>query len=221
MDAIEAIYGRRSIRAFKPDPVPKDVLEKIMEAALRAPSWENTQPWEFIVLGGEAMDGLRKAVKERALAGEKPKLDIPWPKFSGPYRERERALGRRILPELGMSKEDREAMARWWFSMTQFFNAPNGIIVYIDSLLSEWSILDTGLALENLMIAAWHYGIGTCVMSASVIYPDLIRTMFDVPDSKRMIVGLAVGYPDLSSRAANFRTDREPIENLVKWYGVD
>ncbi len=105
--------------------------------------------------------------------------------------------------------------------MTQFFNAPNAVIVFIDKSLGEWSILDTGLALENLMIAAWNYGVGTCVMSAAVIYPDVLHNLLDIPESKRMIVGLAVGYPDLSSPKATFRSNREPLDTSVGWYGFD
>ena len=221
MDTIEAIEGRRSVRAFKPDPVPRDILEKVMGAAQKAPSWENTQPWEFAVLSPVALNELREAIREKMKSGEKPNLDIPWPKFSGPYRERERVLGKDIRQALGLSKDDPEGLKDWWLSMTQFFNAPNAIIAYIDKSLGEWSVLDTGLALENLMIAAWHYGVGTCVMSAAVIYPDVLRSLLNIPESKRFIVGLAVGYPDLSSPKATFRTGRDPMDALVTWHGFD
>jgi len=218
MDVMEAIEGRRSVRAFKPEPVPREVLEPIMKAALLAPSWENTQPWEFSVVGGGVMDRLRDAVHEKVKAGEKPDLDIPWPKFSGVHHERSRALGRRLLPEIGLEKKD---MGQWWVSMTRFFHAPCGIIACMDSSLGEWSVLDMGLALENLMIAAWHYGVGTCALSAGVIYPDVLRDLLDIPESKRIVLALAVGYPDLSSPKATFRSDREPLENLVAWHGFD
>ncbi len=218
MDVIEAIEGRRSVRAFKSDPVPKDILENIMSAAIKAPSWENTQPWEFMVLSPTAMDELRAATAEKAKSGAKPNLDIPWPKFSGVYHERTRSLGKRLLPAIGLAKED---MSGWWVSMTRFFDAPNGVITFMDSSLGEWSILDMGLALENLMIAAWHYGVGTCALSAGVIYPDLLHSLLDIPESKRIILALAVGYPDLTSPKATFRADREQMENLVAWHGFD
>lgn len=218
MDTIEAIYGRRSVRAYKTDPVPKDTLEKILDAALHAPSWENTQPWEFAVIGGPIMAQLRAAIKEKMTASEKPNLDIPWPKFSGVHHERSRALGKKLLPEIGLQKQD---MSQWWSAMTQFFYAPCGIIAHMDSSLGEWSILDMGLALENLMVAAWHYGVGTCAISAGVIYPDILHNLLSIPDSKRIIVGLAVGYPDLENPRATFRSDREPLKNLVTWHGFD
>jgi len=221
MDVIEAITGRRSVRAFKVDPVPKEVLREIMEAVLRAPSWENTQPWEFAVLGGEAMNELRAAVVAKMSAGEKPNLDIPWPRFSGPHLERAKTGGRRLIKELGIAKEDSNAITNWRFSMTQFFGAPSGIIVYMDASLGEWSLVDVGIALQTLMLAAWHHGVGTCCLAAAVIYPDVLRSLLNIPESKRIIIGLAVGYPDYESPAVKFRADREPLETMVTWHGFD
>lgn len=221
MDVIEAIMSRKSVRAFKPDPVPKEVLRAILEAALRAPSWDNTQPWEFAVLGGEAMDKVRAAIMDKVGSGEKINPDLLWPKLAGPYLERAKRNGRRLFQELGITKEDRQARTSWWMSMPQFFHAPNGIIVYMDASLGEWSLVDVGLALENLMLAAWHYGVGTCALAAVVWHPDVLRSLLNIPPSKRIIVGLAVGYPDFSSPAVKFCSEREPLEALVTWHGFD
>lgn len=221
MDVIEAINGRRSVRAFKANPVPKEVLQGIMEATLKAPSWENTQPWEFAVIGGNAMEELKAAVMAKMRAGEKPNLDLPWPKFTGPYLERAKMDGRRLFQAVGISKEDGQAIMNWRLSMAQFFNAPNGVILYMDASLGEWSLLDLGIALQTLMVAAWQYGVGTCALAAAVVYPDVLRSLLDIPESKRIIVGLAVGYPDYSSPAVKFRADREPLDALVTWHGFD
>jgi nitroreductase len=221
MDVIEAINDRRSVRAFKPDPVPRQTLTAIMEAALRAPSWENSQPWEFAVLGGEAMRNFKTVIMSMMKAGEKPRLDIPWPKLSGRYLERAKEDGRRLFQELGVSKDDKEVVISWRLSMARFFDAPNGAIVYMDSSLGQWSLVDVGIALQNLMLAAWHYGVGTCALAAAVIYPDVLRSLLDIPESKRIVVGVALGYPDFSSPAAQFRANRDPLETLVRWYGFD
>ncbi len=218
MDTVEAIEGRRSVRAFKSDPVSKSILEKIMSAATKAPSWENTQPWEFAVLSPTTMDELRAVVDKKRKAGDKPNLDIPWPKFTGIYHERTRSLGKSLLPAVGLKKED---MADWWVSMTRFFGAPNGVIAYMDSSLGEWSVFDMGLAMENLMVAAWHYGVGTCALSAGVIYPDLLHDLLKISESKKIILALAVGYPDLENPKATFRADRDEMKNLVTWHGFE
>ena len=221
MEVMTAIGGRRSVRAFTPEPVPREVLESIMEAALKAPSWENTQPWEFAVIGGEVMNELRSAIMDKLRAGVKPNPEIPWPHFGGKHLERAKASGKRLFQELGISKDDTQRIMDWRLSMPQFFGAPNGVIAYMDDSLNEWSILDIGLALENLMLAAWHHGVATCALSAAVTYPDVLRSVLNIPESKRIIVGVAVGYPDFSSKAATFRTDREPLEVLVAWHGFD
>lgn len=221
MDAIEAINDRRSVRAFKPDPVPRETLTAIMRAALQAPSWENSQPWEFAVLGGEAMRNFRTVVMAMMKAGERPRLDIPWPKLSGRYLERAKEDGRNLFRELGISKDDKEAVIGWRLSMARFFDAPNGVVVYVDSSLGQWSLVDVGIALQNLMLAAWHYGVGTCALAAAVLYPDVLRSLLDIPDSKRIVVGVAVGYPDLSSPMAGFRANRDPVEAMVRWYGFE
>ncbi len=221
MDVVEAIYSRRSVRAFKPDPVPREVLQAIMEAALWAPSWENTQPWEFAVLGGDAMKNVKEALAAMGQAGEKPQLDFPWPKFTGRYMDRLKVDGRRLVRELGLQKDNRDAMRRWRMSMRMFFDAPNGVVMYMDSSLGQWSLVDMGIAAENLMLAAWHFGVGTCALAAAVAYPDVLRSLLNLPESKRMILGIAMGYPDLSKPAATFRSSRETMEALVTWHGFD
>lgn len=221
MDVIEAINSRRSVRAFRPDPVPREVLEAIMGAALRAPSWENTQPWEFAVLGGEVMKNVKEALAAMGQAGEKPQLDFPWPKFTGPYLDRLRADGRRLVSEIGLPKGDREAMRKWRVSMRTFFDAPNAVVMYMDASLSQWSLVDMGMAAENLMLAAWHHGVGSCALAAAVAYPDVLRSILELPESKRMVLAIALGYPDTTKPAAMFRSSREPMEALVTWHGFD
>jgi nitroreductase len=71
------------------------------------------------------------------------------------------------------------------------------------------------------MLAAWHYGVGTCALAAAVTYPDVLRSLLNIPESKRIVVGVALGYPDFSSPAVKFRTDREPLERLVSWHGFE
>ena len=123
MDVIEAIKSRKSVRAFKAEPVPREVLQAIMEAVLRAPSWANTQPWGFAILGGEAMEKVRTAVADKAGSGDTPNLDIPWPNFEGPYRERMHSAGKRLFQEMGIAREDKEARQNWMLAMTRFFIA--------------------------------------------------------------------------------------------------
>jgi len=221
MEVLTAINGRRSVRSFTPEPVGRDVLVSMMSAALKAPSWGNTQPWEYAVIGGEAMSRLRASIAEKLQAGEKPNMDVPPPQFKGPHLERAKATARRLFEEADIMTEGSQALTDWQRSMTRFFNAPNAVVVYMDASLNEWSMLDIGLSLENLMLTAWNYGVGSCALSAAVLYPDVLRRVLGIPESKRIIVGVALGHPDFSSNAATLRSEREPMEALVTWHGFD
>ncbi len=219
MDVIEAIYSRQSVRAFRSEPVPVDVLESIIQAALQAPSWENTQPWEFAIITGEALKELKEAVSAMRMAGEKPRLDLPLPRFQGPYLQRAKENSQRLLEEMRISRSDLDGLGNWRRRMSQFFDAPHAVILHQDSSLSQWSLLDAGLALQNLMLAACQYGVATCALAAGVSYPDLIRSLLGIPESRRIVLAAALGYPDLSSPAARFRASREPMDRMVTWHG--
>jgi len=221
MDVIEAIDTRKSIRAFKADPIPKATMEAIMKAALRAPSWANTQPWEFAVIGGEMLEKLKATVLDKVGAGETPNPDLPPPTFEGLYRERLRDTGQRLFAQLGIARDDKEARQNWMLGMYRFFDAPHLVVVSVDASLSQLSLLDVGLTLENLMLAAWHFGVGTCAEAAAVLYPDVLRSLLKIPESKRIVVGIALGYPDMSNPVTTYRSDREPLEALVAWHGFD
>jgi nitroreductase len=123
------------------------------------------------------------------------------------------------LKEMGISRSDLDGLSNWRRRMSQFFDAPNAVILHLDSSLSQWSLLDAGLALQNLMLAACQYGVGTCPLAAGVSYPDLIRSLLGIPESHRIVLGVALGYPDLSSPAARFRASREPMDRMVTWHG--
>ncbi len=221
MDVIEAIKTRRSIRAYKPDPVPKKVLTELMQTCLNAPSWANSQPWEFAIIGGKAMEEIRRRNGERVAAGAKANTDIPWPSFPDPYMARIRANGHELFEVLGIARDDRPKRLEWSVAGARFFDAPNGIILYIDRSLPTYSILDAGLMLQTIMLAAWGYGLGTCAEVAVVTHPDILREILHIPPSKLIVLGLAIGYPDIDAKPNKHHSTREPLETFVKWHGVD
>src|SRR4030043_182845 len=114
MDIVEAINQRKSIRAFKSDPVPREILKEIMELASRAPSWGNTQPWEFAIATGKKLEEIRQAYVEKAAAATEDNPDIPRPReFPQPYDTRYRVLGKKVLELKGISREDRKKGGMW------------------------------------------------------------------------------------------------------------
>jgi len=219
MNVVEAMYKRQSIRAFKPDPVSKELLLKVMEAAIQAPSWANTQPWEFAIVGGTAMAALKEAIHNRAVEEVPGHPDIPNPSFPDPLQSRRRTNGIQLFAHLGIGREDRDRQREWTLKGLRFFDAPNGIIIYIEKCLNAWSIFDAGLVAQNIMLAAVEYGLGTCPQAAVVRQPDELRRVLGIPESKFIVVGIAIGYPDWDDVPNKFRSAREALENITNWCG--
>jgi nitroreductase len=225
MDLTEAILSRKSIRAFKPDPIPRKVLEEILESAIRAPSWGNTQPWEFFIVDGGKLQELKEAFTN--LAMEAPRPDLPFvTEFPEPYATRRRNLGRKVLDVQGIDRKDKEKRRRWHLQMTRFFDAPHAILISIDrsfyqmdDLLNVWGAFGCGSVAMNIALLATSRGLGTCLEVAPVAYPDVIRQALELPDSKLMIIAIAIGYPDWDNPLNQFRSDREPLDRIARWYG--
>jgi len=219
MDVIDAIKARYTVRAYKPKPVPKEVLTELMEAALRAPSWANTQTWEFAVVGGEVMQELKQSLTAKASAQEERYPDIPRPEWPSPYRERSRENGIRLYQLLGINRDDMEKQLQWYVEMYRLFDAPNGIIVYTDRGLSVWALVNVGLVVQSIALAALNYGLGATILAASVSYPDEVRRIVRIPESKQLVIAIAIGYPDPEAKVNEFRSNREPLEAMVTWHG--
>ena len=219
MDVIDAIKARYTVRAYKPEPVPKGVLTELMEAALRAPYWANTQTWEFAIVGGEVMREFKQILAAKASAQEERYPDIPRPEWPSPYLERSRENGIRLYQLLGISRDDMEKQLQWYVDMYRLFDAPNGIIVYSDRELSVWALVNVGIVIQSIALAALDYGLGTAMLAASVSYPDEVRRILKIPESKQLVIAIAIGYPDPEAKVNEFRSNREPLETMVTWHG--
>ena len=220
MDVIAAITTRRSCRAFKPDPVPEEILKKVMEVSLRVPSSSNTQPWSFVVVGGKQMAALKQALAEKTRAGEPLAADFALPAPEGIYRERRRTFMAQMYGSLGIERDDEAKKLQWWQTMSRFFDAPNGIIVCLEKSLTPWALVDAGMVMQTIMLAAHGYGLGTCAMYRLVVYPEVLRQMFSIPESTAIVCGLAIGYPDMAAPVNRFRTARDPLDTFVSWHGT-
>ena len=219
MSISEAIRKRKSIRAFKPAPVPRPVLTEMMETALRAPSWSNTQTWEVAVLGGAFFEQVKTMLSTKFLAGEKGRVDVPFPVWARKFLDRRDENGTRLYNLLGIGLEEREKQRQWYAKMHRFYDAPNGIIVYTERGIDPWALLNIGLLTQNIALAAVDHGLGTCIIAAGVSHADELRRMMNVPVAKQLVVALAIGYPDEEAIANTFISHREPLDSLVTFYG--
>jgi len=219
MDIVEAINSRYSVRAFKPDPVPQEVLEDLLSVAQRSPSWANTQTWEFAVAGGSVMKELRETLAAKAFAQDERSPDIERPEWDSPFKERRNENGVRLYGLLGIKREDIEAQLNWFVSMYRFFDAPNAIFIYTEREISTWAMLNIGLVAQTINLAALNYGLGTIMLAAAISYPDVVRGLLKIPDSRQLVIAMAVGYPDETAAVNKFRSNRVPLSEICTWHG--
>jgi nitroreductase len=223
MELLDAIKSRRSIRAYKPDHVPKKVLTELLEVATRAPSGTNAQPWEFFVLTGKVLDELSHIMVEKVRSGDmKPHPDIEMlftipPK--GPYGKRQQRFFKQVL-DLLEPEEGKTKMQRWYEQSVSTYGAPARIIIVADKSAPGWFIFDIGSITQTIALAAQEYGLGTCILGDTAAYPEEVRRIADLSESKQVIIGIAIGYPDWDHPLNSLRTDREPVEELVTWRGM-
>ena len=223
MELSKAIRDRKSIRAFKSKSVPKSALLDILRIASRAPSGLNCQPWEFFIVRGRVLKHLKSGCVSAHRSGEPKTPDIPVyrmkgivPEFDGIFNQRRVALGKQIFSILRINKEDTEGQVKWVENMVRFYDAPAVLIIAVDKTLKDdWPLLDIGFVAQNILLSAQEYGLGTCVMRAIVDYPFLIRKIVGIPESKRIIVGIAIGYADTSHPINSLRTERENVHRSV------
>lgn len=220
MDVIEAINTRKSIRNYKPDAVPKAILEDILKAAIRTPSGVNVQPWEFIVLTGDVLEKVKQANAAKFSAGETPSMGI-WSggTYTGVFRERQVAMAAQLNELLGIAREDREKRMAWRVRGFRFFDAPAAIIVAMDKALGTGQLFSIGAVTQTITLAAVKYGLGTCIMAQGVSYPQVIQEIAGVPDTKLLVIALSIGYPDWSAPANKIQTARDPLDKITTWVG--
>lgn len=220
IDVHTAIRDRRSVRAFLDKPVPPSLITQILEVARWAPSGVNTQPWHVAVLG----QSTREKIASRII--EAKNKDIPenpdyqyYPlEWVEPYKSRRKACGLALYSSVGIALGDTEKRKVQWYKNYAFFNAPVGLIFYLDKILCTGSWMDNAMFIQNVMLAARGCGLETCPQAALAEYPDLIREALSLSQDFSIICGMAIGYADWSQPVNQYRTTREPVDNFTQWY---
>jgi nitroreductase len=216
MDLFEAITERRSIRAFKPDAVPRGKVEEILSLACNAPSAINLQPWEFYVVMDEERERLSrrlvKAYREKQISCSPGNVKPLSETFSKRGVESFRLMNP-YLEELGLPF-DRFVNE----GSCNFYGAPTAIILCLDNAFSKARLVDIGIVLGYLTLIAFGAGLGTCPIGLISAYEDEIKEHLDIPENKDVVIGMALGRPDWDSPVNRFKTPREQVGAFVKWY---
>ncbi len=217
----DVINGRKSIRGYKKEPVSKDVLYEVLNLAVRSISGENLQPWEFVVVTGETLDAIREyntdCFRNRVLE-DRPFAEVP----GGIYKERSRTIGKALLGKMKIAREDREGRQWWWERGYRLFDAPAVIYILMDQGFEETAFrFDIGCVTQNICLAAYEYGLGTCVADQGIAYQKKTRELLCIPDNKYFVTSIAIGYPDMDFPANQVISEREDVEHLTNWHGFD
>jgi len=218
MELREAIRTRRSIRWFLPKPVSKQIIQELIGESLWAPSWANTQPWEIIVVTGEPLERFKKENKEALLAGQTSIPDIPMPtRWPEELNNRSRDLFKTLFEILAID-QDAERRLDYYARMYYLFDASALILVLIDKELSlEYAMLDVGIFLQTFLLLAHNAGLGACVFSGTVHCPEIAHRHFAIPDTKLLVMGVVLGWPDMDAPINNFVRKRRHVEESVRW----
>lgn len=219
MDVNEAVKNRRSPRSFLPESVPHETIRDLISDALWAPSWGNTQQYEFVVATGDALERFKKENREAIISGGKLDPDVPMPgKWPEILKKRYVDVGKSVLTSLSIPREDTAGRMNYYGDMFSLFNAPALLIVIVDKdILLEYAMLDVGIFLQTFKLLAHARGLGAISLAASVSYPQIVRRIFNIPESRRIIMGTALGWPDIHSPVNRFERKRDPVEKFVRW----
>ena len=223
LDIREAIAGRRSVRAFRPDPVARETIAEILAIASRAPSGTNMQPWRVHVLAGAAKDALSRAVLAAHDAGPAGGAEYRYypETFFEPYLTRRRTVGWDMYGLIGIGKGDHAAMHAQHGRNYAFFDAPVGMIFTIDRRLEIGSWLDYGMFLQNIMLAARGFGLESCPQAAFAPHQGVVREVLKLDETEIVVCGMAIGYEDRDAPINALRTQRAAVEEFADFSGFE
>jgi len=224
MNYEEIAQDRRSIRGYKTDPIPREILEEIIHIAKHAPSSMNTQPWHFHVLTGEPLERIRKGNTEKMMAGSSVDREIKLNHgYEGPHRERQIEIEVQLHEAMGIARDDKERRLDWVMRGFRQFDAPVSIVITVDKALADDTIahFDCGAATYGLVLAAWSKGIGSVINGQGIMQSSVVRENANIPEDQVIMTCVAMGYPDDSFVANDVKSRRSPNDKVASFIGFD
>ena len=220
MEFERVIKERYSCRRYQQRPVAKETISRILEIAQQTPSWCNCQPWQVLVVSGEAIERFRVSLHAHAAQGAPTKPDFPFPlRYEGIYRERRKVCGVQLYQALGIGREDKVVAAQQSLENFRFFGAPHVALITTEEELGIYGAVDCGLYVSNFMLAAQNLGVASIAQAALASYPDFIRAHFGVPPKRKFVCGISFGYADAAHPINGYRTERSGLAEAVTFIG--
>lgn len=218
----DVVNGRRSIRGFKPDPVPRALIEEVLALAMRSPSSLNTQPWNFTVVTGEPLDRIRQGNTERNLAGVPHSREFRLGEnYGGVHRERQIEIAKQLFGAMDIAREDKAKRHDWVLRGFRQFDAPVSIVITYDRVLlgSDIAPFDCGAVTTALVNAAWSRGLGCVINSQGIMQSPVVREHAGIPDDQVIQTCVAMGWPDDSFPANAVVSRRKPVSEAARFVG--
>ena len=220
--ATDAVLARYSVRAFQNRPVERALVEELLEAAKRSPSGGNLQPWHVDVLTGEVLAALEAQALESFAAAptaERTEFPVYPPNLSEPWRTRRFRVGEQLYESLGIPRQDRPARLRQFALNYNLFGAPVGLFFSIERSFGppQWAHL--GMFIQTVALLAVERGLGTCAQEAWAVVHKTVATFLDIPDSRMLYCGMALGWPDEAHPINGWRSEREPLDSFATFRG--
>jgi nitroreductase len=220
----EVVQGRRSIRGYKPTPVPKALIREVIEMAMRAPSSLNTQPWNFYVIAGEPLDRIRAGNTERNLAGVPDSREFrSHGAYDGAHRERQIEIAKQLFGAMGIERDNKEKRTDWVLRGFRQFDAPVSIVVTYDRSIHGGDIgpFDCGALTNALVNAAWSRGLGCVINSQGIMQSPVVREHASIPEDQVIMICVAMGYPDDDFPANAVVSRRKSVDEAVTFVGFE
>lgn len=224
MDYETVVAGRRSIRGYKTDPVPKALIREVLSLAMRAPTSLNTQPWNFYVVAGDVLDKIRAGNVERNLAGVPDTREFrSGPGYEGAHRERQIEIAVQLFGAMGIERHDKAARQDWVLRGFRQFDAPVSVVVTYDRSIhgSDIAPFDCGGVVNALVNAAWSKGLGCVINSQGIMQSPVVREHAKIPDDQVIMICVAMGWPDDSFPANAVVSKRKSVDEAATFVGFD
>jgi nitroreductase len=222
MEFSDLIKARKSIRGYQNRPVPRELIEEIIEVAKWAPSSMNTQPWHVHVITGEPLNRIRQGNTCNMMNGVPPKRDFPMKEsYEGIHRQRQVEIAVQLFEAMGIARDDKERRTDWVMRGFRQFDAPVSLVLTYDKYLEPAAIsqFDLGAFSHALVLAAWERGLGSVINGQGIMQSAVVRQHAGIPDDQIIMICIAMGYPDEEFVANNVKSIREDEKNFVRYVG--
>lgn len=220
----DVILGRRSIRGYKPDPVPQALIKEIITLAMRAPSSMNTQPYNFYVISGDPLNRIRSGNAERAIAGVPDSREFrTGGAFAGQHRDRQIGVAKQLFSAMGIERDDKVMRQDWVLRGFRQFDAPVCVIITYDRVLegSDDTPFDCGVVATALVNAAWSRGLCAVINSQGIMQSPVVREHAGIPEDQVIMKSIALGWPDEAFPANAVVSERRSVDDAATFVGFD